>query len=198
MIKENLKRLTGVRGVHYILTRYGPKRLRKASFNQRYKGKDLESLYAEPEIELARVVKEFCAGGDILALGCGVAAVAGTLKPSWFKSFHGVDFSDAAIALARRKENTKITFATGDMLNYKFTKQYQVILLAESIFYIPRRQLKTQLKHYQTGLARGGAIVVTIANPRRYEWIVQMIRSEFEVVEDGKFYDSERHLLVFR
>src|SRR5882724_499794 len=136
MLKENLKRLTGVRGVHYLLTRYGPKRLRRVSFDQKYKATAWESFYAEPESELAFVVKQFCAGGDILALGCGAAAVAGMLKPSWFKSFHGVDFSAAAIGIAKRKENAKVTFATGDMLNYKFPRPYQVILLAESIFYI--------------------------------------------------------------
>ncbi len=187
-----------MRGIHYFVTRFGPASLRKVSFDQKYIDGRWGAFRAHPEAELARVVEKYCDHGHILTLGCGVAAVTGNLKPDAFASFQGVDLSPAAIAIARERENGKIFFEIGDMMQYKFTRRYQVILLSESVYYIPRRRMESELKHLQSGLAPEGVIIVTIAEARRYDWILDLIRGRFEIIEDGKFSGAERQLLVFR
>ena len=72
-----------------------------------------------------------------------------------------------------------------------------VVLLSESLYYVPSFQQKKVLKRLAEHLKSGGVIIVTLAQARRYHAIIELIHQGFQMVEDRSFINSERHLLVF-
>jgi trans-aconitate methyltransferase len=192
-----VKRLLVLPGVQYIGTRFGGKALRRVCFDQKFKCGDWDWA-GQPPFELASVIAKYSGGGDILMLGCGTGSVASLLPQEVYSSFRGIDLSNEAIRRARIHESDKIRFDVGDMTEFKCTQIYKVIIFSESLYYVSTRRQNPMLKELSTHLCPGGCIIVTIAEPRRYESIISMIRLEFEVVEDRVFEGSCRRLLVFR
>jgi trans-aconitate methyltransferase len=194
---NQLKKLFTARGSHYLLTRFGNAALRKKCFDEKYLNGDWD-FTGEPDFLLAAVVEKNAAGGHILILGCGSASVVGALKPGTFQTLLGIDLSPEAIKLASRQKSETVRFEVGDIAKFKCGRKYDVILFAESVYYVGPFRRKRLLKYLTDNLTEQGKIIVTIAQPERYANILKMIRQNFQVAEDRNFQSSARHLLVFR
>ncbi len=82
------------------------------------------------------------------------------------------------------------------MLKFQCPKPYDVILLSECLYYVPASHQIEMLLRFLAGLKAGGAIIVTLAEPKRYREIIDRIRKCFALAEDRAFSGSNRHLLV--
>ncbi len=192
-----LRSLLGFPGIHYVATRFGGSRLRAASFDQKYASGDW-NFETDNSSELASVVEKYAAKGKILMLGCGTGSIATKLAPESFESFQGIDLSHEAISRAKLRETERIRFEVCDIVSYRCSAKYNVILFSEALYYINPLYRESLLKRCSQDLTRDGWIIVTIAQPLRYAGILRMIRRSFDVVEDRCFHRSSRRLLVFR
>jgi len=80
----------------------------------------------------------------------------------------------------------------------KSGKDHDVILFSDLLCYLPLLQQEELLTKLAGHLKPGGVLIVTLVQAKRYHSIIELIRRRFQMVEDRKFANSERHLLVFR
>jgi trans-aconitate methyltransferase len=191
-----LKQLLAAKGVHYFVTRFGPARLRAMAFDEKFRRGDWN--FKNDSEELPSVIRTYLRGGDLLILGCGAASILDKFEPTAVASVLGVDLSTEAVRLAGRFARGNVRFEVGDMVKFQCPKDYDVILFSESFNYVPSAQQEGLLRRLAGHLKAGGAIIVTLAQAKRYQAIIELIRGGFQVVEDRKFENSERQLLVFR
>jgi SAM-dependent methyltransferase len=189
--------LTFVRG---FLTSYGPPS-GKWDFIDNTSG---DCVYSHLE--------RFAQGGDILDLGCGPGNTANELSSNAYRSYIGVDISEAALAKAvkRTAENGrsgKNDFVCSDFLGYRPTKEFDIILFRESMYHIPYGQVLEILEKYSKSLKKSGVFVVRLFagdhRPGKIKYRVKrkldLIKREFDVVESRQ-YDTPGvpTVLVFR
>jgi trans-aconitate methyltransferase len=148
--------------------------------------------------ELVDVVEKHLGSGALLVMGCGTGSLIGALKPESFSSVLGIDMSAEAITRAREHTARNVVFEQGDILKYESDKKFSVILFSESLYYIKPWRRRGLLSKLRRNLEPEGTFIVTIAQPSRYAGIIRMIRRNFQVLEDRRFTNSERHLIVFR
>jgi trans-aconitate methyltransferase len=191
-----LRALLQLRGVHWVTTRFGPKRLRSLSFDEKYVSGSWSFNSDSPD--LAQVVTKYSGGGHILVLGCGTCPIINDLAPSSYETLHGVDLSEEAISRARARATERTSFETGDMADYRCARKYDVILFSDSLNYLPRRSREHVLRRYRECLNQNGRIVVTIAQPQRYADILELLREKFSVDLDRALDGDERRVVVFR
>lgn len=192
-----LQKLLAAKGVHYLVTRFGPARLRSLAFDEKYRRGDW-NYNGESSDELSTTIRKHMHGGDLLIMGCGGASILASFKPSAFSSVLGLDLSAEAVRLANRFTCRNIRFQVEDMVTFQCSKEYDVILFSESLYYVPKTQQEGLLKRLAGHLKPEGVFIVTLAQAKRYHTIIELIRGSFLVIEDCKFANSERHLLVFR
>ena len=190
------KQLLAARGIHYFITRFGPARLRGLAFDEKYRSGDW--VFKMDSDELPPVIRTHLRGGNLLILGCGGASILESLKPAMFSSILGLDLSAEAVRLASRFARENVSFQVGDMVTFQCPKDYDVILFSESLYYVPSSQQEELLRRLAGHLKPGGVLIVTLVQAKRYHSIIELIRRRFQMVEDRKFANSERHLLVFR
>jgi 2-polyprenyl-3-methyl-5-hydroxy-6-metoxy-1,4-benzoquinol methylase len=191
-----VKKLLTVRGVHYLVTRFGPSALQRSSFDQKFLSGEWNFTEVCPE--LVSTVEKHAGGGDILMLGCGTGAIAQAMRRETYASFRGVDLSPAAIAIASRLANDQVHFEVGDMLTFQCPQDYNVILMSESLYYVHPLLRKKFLRNLSRRLTACGQIIVAIAQSSRYARLLGMIRRHFVVTEDRTLGAGERQLIVFR
>jgi len=195
-VATTIRRLLAARGVHFFVTRFGPKSLRRLAFDEKYNNGDWS--FTSDGGELPAVVGHFLQNGDLLIMGCGGSSVLGDLAKTGLNSAVGVDLSPKAIEIASRFASDKISFQVADMLTYKCQQPYDVILFSESLNYIPIHSQLSFLQRLAAFLKKDGVFIVTLAQPRRYLGILLLIRNSFHVIEDRTLAGSSRHLIVFR
>ncbi len=179
------------RGVHYLATRFGGRTLRRRAFDAKYtKG---VWIHDRPAPALNALIERYAAGGEILILGCGRAMITSHLDPGSYSRILGIDLSPAAIEVASELSTDKVSFRVGDMTKEPASGQYKVILLHESIYYVPLRVLGAFFEHLRRLLTPEGVVIATIAAPERYTAVIDAIRHECVVVED-----PGKPVLVFR
>jgi SAM-dependent methyltransferase len=192
-----IKQLLAAKGVHYFVTRFGPAWLRSAAFDEKYRRGDW-NFKRENSDELPSVIRHYLRGGNLLILGCGGASLLESFGPEDFSRVLGLDLSPEAVRLANRFAGKNISFQVGDMLTFQDASDYDVILFSESLYYVPSSQQAGLLKRLAKQLKTGGVFVVTLAQPARYHAVIELIRNRFQVVDDRKFPNSDRQLLIFR
>lgn len=190
------KRLLRLRGIHWLATRFGPRLLRAYSFDEKYRSGDWN--FSSDNTELARLVEAYSNGGHVLVLGCGTCPIARELTPGSFASLLGVDLSSEAIARARQAAGETVRFETGDMVQYRCTRRYDVILFSESLNYVPRYAREALLRRLASDLTVAGRIIVSISQPDRYASLLEMIRARFAVDESRPLESGGRWVMVFR
>ena len=151
-----------------------------------------------------KYIKKYLTNGSILDLGCGSGNTCKDLAPGNYSFFTGVDISEVAIGKARLKcsgdggKNHKNEFIVSDILSYKPSQRYDLILFRESLYYIPNHKIKTVLSRYSKYLTDNGVIVIRICDRKRYINILRRIRKDYSIREE---YESDRDdstILIFR
>jgi 2-polyprenyl-3-methyl-5-hydroxy-6-metoxy-1,4-benzoquinol methylase len=191
------KELLAAKGIHFFVTRFGPAWLRGIAFDQKYVRGDW-NFKGESSDELPSIIRKYNNTGDLLILGCGGSSILESFAPGAFSSVLGLDLSSEAVHLASRFARENVFFQVGDMVTFQCPRLYDIILFSESFNYVPTSQQEKLLRRLSASLKPGGVIIVTLAQAKRYHAIIELIRHCFQMVEDRKFLNSERHLLVLR
>jgi SAM-dependent methyltransferase len=190
------RRLLAAKGIHYLVTRYGTRKLRALAFDGKYERGSWRG-HNDAGGELAALVAHYLRQGDLLILGCGGATVLEEVTASGLNSALGVDISAEAIRLANRFAGPRVSFLVQDMELLECSSEYDVILFSESLYYVPAQRQLPLLRRLSGFLREGGVFIVTLAEPERYSDILGRIRGEFDVRIDRTFAGSSRHVIVF-
>jgi 2-polyprenyl-3-methyl-5-hydroxy-6-metoxy-1,4-benzoquinol methylase len=194
-MQQVFERLMGVRGMHFIASRFGGAGLRAAAFDQKFRN---GAWNFDVDVEVGLLLERYGRNGTVLIMGCGAAAGLGEVDAKTFSSVLGVDISTEALQRASRHSAPNIKFQQCDMLKFKSSELYDLVVFSESLYYVPRFRRKSFLKKHSESLKPSGCFVVTVAQPQKFISILRMIRRNFRVVEDRGFEGSNRHLIVFR
>lgn len=185
------------RGIHYLVTRCAPTRIKSLAFDEKFRAGDWNFAKDGPD-ELAAVIKTRAHGGDVLMMGCGSASIMADIKAEEFTSILGLDISGEAIRLANRHSAPNVSFQQGDMVSFQSKKAFDLIIFSESFNYVPFYEREPLLRRLCQKLKPSGCILITIAQAHRYRGILTLIRAKFSVLDDRRFQGSNRHLMAFR
>jgi 2-polyprenyl-3-methyl-5-hydroxy-6-metoxy-1,4-benzoquinol methylase len=192
-----LSRILTFKGIHYLVTRYGPARLRSLAFDEKYRTGSW-NFVGDSSAELSQTVRRYLNSGQLLMIGCGGASLLQNLNDSDFTSVLGLDISSEALRLASRFASEKVSFEHGDMRTFQSERLFDVILFSESLYYIPVKEARECLDRLRPRISANGAFIVTVAEPERYAELLKMIRDNFTMLEDNSFPHSHSRVLVFR
>jgi SAM-dependent methyltransferase len=189
--------LTFVRG---FLLSYGPTSIKKHLWDKEFSGSKWDFIDDTEGDCVYPYLEKYAHGGDILDLGCGPGNTANELAESTYRSYTGVDISDAALAKAVKRSmesgrEEKNSFAQSDFLGYNPCKNFEIILFRESLYHVPFGQVEPILDKYSKYLKEGGVFVVRLfagdARPGKIKWRVKrkldLIKREFDIVESRQF-----------
>jgi SAM-dependent methyltransferase len=184
-----------------LLQLYGTRDMKQRLWDHEFasgKWKCLEVLEAD---ELPAFIARYAKGGRILDLGCGPGARVNALSDKSYSLYTGVDISEVAIDKAQKKTEVrkgrgKVEYAVADICGYVPSQKYDVVVLAESIYYIPVGKIPGMLARYSGYLNPGGVFITTINGP--YPAILKIIETQYMVVHREKYSNSDAEVLVFR
>jgi SAM-dependent methyltransferase len=195
-----------------FLMSYGPSSIKKRLWDREFSGSKWDFIDNTAGDCVYAHLEKYARNGSILDLGCGPGNTANELAESAYKTYVGVDISEAALAKAvRRTEKNgrmdKNTFAVSDFLGYAPTQEFDVILFRESMYHVPFGQVQAILDKYSKYLKSGGVFMVRlyagdIATGRikpRVTAKLDLIKREFDIVESTEYELPGRPtVLVFR
>lgn len=191
-----IKQLLALKGIHYLVTRFGSKTLRSWAFDAKYSKKEW-CFNRDGSGELEKIIVRYLRKGDLLILGCGGASILDGLESKGLNSALGLDLSEEAIRLASQFSSAKVSFQKADMETFECPINYDIILFSESLNYISASKQIPLLRKLARSIKPNGVLIVTLADAKRYHDILVRIRSNFKIIEDRSFASSARHLLVF-
>jgi SAM-dependent methyltransferase len=189
-----------------LLQAYGIKSIKRSLWNFEYSRGRWDCLLTTVGDVVYGYIEKYANKGSTLDLGCGSGNTGNELDPTAYGDYTGVDISDVAIEIARRRtgENgraDKNKYLEADISDYVPTQQFNVILFRESLYYVPRARIKGMLDRYSQYLRESGVFIVRIwnvsADSKTIE-IVDTIESGFEVVEKYLSVQSNTGVIVFR
>jgi SAM-dependent methyltransferase len=203
-----------VRFVHSFLKAYGPTSVKKFFWDREYSSERWAFAYNTVGDCVYPHLERHAADGSILDIGCGSGNTATEMAETSYRSYLGVDISEAALAKARRRSEEcgrqgKNRFECGDFLTYVPTGQYDVILFRESMYHVPLSKVKETLDRYAAYLKEGGVIIVRLfassgdradgKDKYRPAAMLGIMETEFDVVEKCRYEDPGRPtVIVFR
>jgi SAM-dependent methyltransferase len=178
--------------------------MKRRLWNTEFSGGRWNCLEKSPDDCVYPFVEKYAKGGSILDLGCGSGNTGNELDATSYKHYTGIDISDVAIEAARKrsgetKRNEKNDYYQSDIVNYVPADRYEVILLRDSIYYLPGAQIVQVLNRYSSYLKEGGVFVVRMYNSSgKYKTIVDTIERHFCVLEKHFLDQSRALVLTFR
>jgi SAM-dependent methyltransferase len=199
--------LTIVRG---LLKRYGPSKIKMLLWDQEFSGDHWDFIDNTMGDCVYSHLEQHLKGGSILDLGCGPGNTANELTATAYRTYVGVDISEAALGKAQRrtKQNGRAGqnhFVCGDFINYTPAQRFDVILFRESMYHVPSSKVKTTFDHYAKFLKGDGVFVVRMntsdgngGHKHRLKAMIDVMESEFEIVENRQYGESGPTVVVFR
>jgi 2-polyprenyl-6-hydroxyphenyl methylase/3-demethylubiquinone-9 3-methyltransferase len=150
-------------------------------------------------------LEKYVASGSILDLGCGPGNTANEVATTTYRVYVGVDISEVALKKARKRTQQngradKNQFVCADILTYVPNRQFEVILLRDSIYHVSVGQVKAMFDRYSQYLTDVGVFIVKLIIQDRYtpRMTVRVIETAFDVVEKGQYGRDGLTVLVFR
>ncbi len=196
--------ITKVRNVwRRILQSWGSTWIKRIMWNEEFAGGRWDHLAETPEDCVYRYVEKYIQNGDILDLGCGSGNTGNELDYVTYQSYTGVDISDVAIqkAVSRCELSGRILknrYVQSDITTYLPENTFRVILFRESLNYIPITKIIGMLKQYQRYLDEQGVFIVRLYDRNKHKVIHDLIRNNFEVLEEFLPEDESTVVVVFR
>ncbi len=142
-------------------------------------------------------------GGSILDLGCGSGSTANELGTNTYRDYTGVDISDVAIDKARKRteENGRADrsrFFQSDVSSYVPVQQFDVILFRDSIYYVTAAKYQTHAGAILEVPEPSGVFIVRMDGGDKRGSIVDIIGSNFDLLEKHRHEQPDAVVLVFR
>ncbi len=202
------------RFVRGFLLSYGPSNIKRRFWDKEYSEEKWSFAYNTVGDCVYDHLERHTRNGDILDIGCGSGNTATEMAESCYRSYLGVDISEAALAKARRRSQEcgrgdKNRFECGDFLTYVPAGQYDVILFRESMYHVPLGKVKSTLDRYSAYLKDGGVFVVRLfassgdrvdgKDKQRPAAMLGIMDAEFDVLERARYEVPGRPtVMVFR
>ena len=125
------------------------------------------------------------------------------MKAGSYQEYTGVDISDVALEKAKsRSAECRRTatnhYAQGDIAAYLPTSKHDVILFRESIYYVPKRQIRSTLERYAQHLKPGGVLIIRWHDEQVARELIQIIGNNFTIVEQHFSTNNGPVVLIFR
>ncbi len=183
--------------------RWGSLRLKGMLWNREYASGKWDCCENTSGDSVYSYIERYCNSGGLLDLGCGSGNTGNELPPNKYDYYTGVDVSRVAIerAALRSRQNGRghlNQYFESDIASYVPSREYDVILFRESIYYIARSKLPSTLERYRRYLRRNGVFIVTVYARDAFGWIVRFIEENHTVVERYWPATSSEVFLVFR
>src|SRR5271170_7780652 len=188
------------RFVRGFLLSYGPSTIKKRFWDKEYSEEKWSFAYNTMGDCVYAHLERHTENADILDIGCGSGNTA-TEMADKYRSYLGVDISEAALAKARRRSQEcgrgeKNKFESGDFLAYVPTGKYDVILFRESMYHVPLSRVKDTLDRYAAYLKNDGVFVVRLyassadslngEDKKRPAAMLSIMQAEFDVLEKAR------------
>jgi SAM-dependent methyltransferase len=202
-----------LRFVRGFLLSYGPSTIKKRFWDKEYSEEKWAFAYNTVGDCVYSHLEKHIANGTVLDIGCGSGNTATEMAPT-YRSYLGVDISEAALAKARKRSEEcgrgdKNRFECGDFLTYVPAGEFDVILFRESMYHVPLGKVKATLDRYSVYLTNGGVFVVRLfassseradgKDKQRPAAMLSIMESEFDVLEKGRYEVPGRPtVMVFR
>ena len=201
--------LTFVQG---FLTSYGPSSIKKKLWDRDFSSGKWDFIDNTAGDCVYPFLEKYANHGNILDLGCGPGNTANELNSAAYKTYVGVDISEAALekAVRRTKENgraDKNSFVVSDFLGYAPSQDFDIILFRESLYHVPYGQVKPILDKYSKHLKTGGVFIVRLYAGDERPGVIKprvirkmdLIKNNFDMVEYRRFdTPALPTVLVFR
>jgi SAM-dependent methyltransferase len=187
-----------------LLQSYGPSSVKRYLWNAEFMRGKWNHLQNTSDDCVYSYIEKYSNKGNILDLGCGLGSTGNELDLASFQDYIGVDISDVAINEAKtRTEKSgragKSHYFQSDIYSYVPNQKFDVILLRDSIYYIPLRKLVPMLERYSKDLKKGGVFIVRIWSVSdKYKWVVDILQSTFDIVENYSHSQPETNIIIFR
>ncbi len=195
-----------------FLLSYGPSSIKRFFWDKEYSEEKWAFAYNTAGDCVYGHLERHAANGSILDMGCGSGNTGTEMDEKVYRSYLGVDISEAALNKARKRSQEvgrqdKNRFECADILSYVPTGRYDVILFRESMYHVPLGKVKSTLERYSPYLKDSGVFVVrlfaaTHEDPKdkyRPTAMLQIMETEFEVVEKCRYEEPGRPVvIVFR
>lgn len=196
-----IRKLNGV--LRGALLLWGGTRIREYIWNREFSGGRWTCLEDTAGDCVYRLVEKYSNGGSILDLGCGSGNTGEELDISKYEAYIGVDVSGVAIRTARERakasgKDKQNSYHQSDILKYVPYDKYDVILLRDSIYYLPVAKAKLLLDRYSVYLADNGVFVVRMYDRDKAKKYVDHIQSNYKLVERYWPTTTKTGVLVFR
>ena len=203
-----------LRFVRGFLLSYGPTTIKRHFWDKEYTEEKWSFAYNTVGDCVYPHLARYSANGSILDIGCGSGNTATEMAETSYRSYLGVDISEAALAKARRRSQQcgrqdKNHFECGDFLSYVPSGQYDVILFRESMYHVPLGKVKATLDRYSVYLRDRGVFVVRLfassgdrvdgKDKQRPVAMLSIMEAEFDVLEKCRYEELGRPtVIVFR
>jgi SAM-dependent methyltransferase len=187
-----------------FLQAYGPRGVKRSLWNAEFSGGRWDCLESSGGDVVYPFIEKYANRGNILDLGCGSGSTGNELIVAAYSDYTGVDIADLAIEKARikTKENCRADknhYFQSDISTYTPTRQFDVILFRDSIYYVPPAKVRGMLERYSPYLKDDGVFIVRMWNVKgKYKLIVGTIERNFDVVEKYLSNEPSTAILVFR
>ena len=188
------------RFVRGFLLSYGPSNIKKRFWDKEYSEEKWSFAYNTVGDCVYAHLERHSANGSILDIGCGSGNTATEMAETSYRSYLGVDISEAALHKARRRSQEcgrgeKNSFACGDFLTYVPTGKYDVILFRESMYHVPLGKVRATLDRYSEYLKENGVFVVRLfassiesaKDKYRPTAMLGIMETEFDVLEKARY-----------
>jgi len=152
------------RKVRGVIQRYGSNAVKRRLWNAEFSSGRWSGLENMEGDCLYPTLEKYSRGKAILDLGCGPGATAAEIRG--YGSYTGVDISEVAIAKAQAR-NPLCDFAVSNIESYRPRREYDVILFADSLYYVAR--IPDVLHRYSAYLRPSGVFIARIKGVRP-EW----------------------------
>ena len=201
--------LTFVQG---FLTSYGPSSIKKKLWDRDFSSGKWDFIDNTAGDCVYPFLEKYANHGNILDLGCGPGNTANELNSAAYKTYVGVDISEAALekAVRRTKENgraDKNSFVVSDFLGYAPSQDFDIILFRESLYHVPYGQVRPILDKYSKHLKPGGVFIIRLYAGDERPGVIKprvirkmdLIKNNFDMVEYRRFdTPALPTVLVFR
>jgi len=140
---------------------------RKRRWDKQYRQGQWENLKSEQEAgryyQIITYIKEYATSAPaILDIGCGDGVLNERMQGIDYSYFLGLDFSKVSIDQAKEKNFPKAEFLTIDVIKFRPTRKFDVIVFNEAFYYIHETEKENVLQLMIQNLNSNGIIITSI------------------------------------